>query len=303
MNLRAIAQNQLHLWIRRSFPLWQRLGVHVVPNHFYFPIPDTRTLDDRLWEERSELPGIDMRAPAQLQLLSELAAGFRAEYDALPRTPTGVAHEYHLDNGLFGPVDAEMLYAMIRKLAPKRIYEVGSGFSTYLAAQAVRKNEADGKTRSELVAFEPYPNPVLAAGVPGVTRLERIGAQQIPLSTFAALEENDILFIDSSHIVKIGSDVNYLILDVLPRLRPGVVVHIHDIFLPFEYPKSWVKDSRTFFNEQYLLQAFLAFNGAFEVILAGSYLAATQPAAMSAAFRSFQPGAVGPGSFWIRRRA
>jgi predicted O-methyltransferase YrrM len=300
MNLRGVVQTQLERWVRRSFPLWQRLGIHVVPNNFYHPIPDTRRLRDELWQRPSELPGIDMRPAAQRELVAELARRFGDEWARFPRQPTATPTQYHLDNGFFGPVDGEMLYGMIRWLRPARVFEIGSGFSTLAAAEAVRANARDGHP-CELVAFEPYPNATLRAGVPGLARLEPIVAQDIPLARFAELGENDVLFIDSSHIVKTGSDVNYLFLEVLPRLRPGVVVHVHDIFLPREYPKAWVKESYTFFNEQYLLQAFLMFNSTFEVLFTGSYLHATQPDVLAAAFASYAPSSGGPGSFWMRR--
>jgi hypothetical protein len=116
-----------------------------------------------------------------------------------------------------------------------------------------------------------------------------------------ALGENDILFIDSTHVLRIGSDVQYEFLEVLPRLRPGVYVHIHDIFMPAEYPEAWVRREHRFWTEQYLLQAFLCYNGAFEVIWAGSYMHLKHPDELAAAFASYGPGRH-PGSFWIRRR-
>ena len=124
----------------------------------------------------------------------------------------------------------------------------------------------------------------------------------MPLERFCALEANDIVFIDSSHVVKIGSDVVYEFLELLPRLKAGVMVHFHDIFLPAEYPKSWVLEDRRFWNEQYLLQAFLAFNSAFEVMMAGSFLHLSHSEKLKAAFASYDPANVWPGSFWMRRK-
>jgi len=125
--------------------------------------------------------------------------------------------------------------------------------------------------------------------------------QDIPLSEFKKLSENDILFIDSSHVLKIGSDVQYLYLEVLPRLNKGVIVHAHDIFLPAEYPKEWVLKNYIFWNEQYLLQAFLAFNNSFEVLWAGSYMHLRHPDKLEEAFSSYKRDKIWPSSFWIRK--
>jgi len=125
--------------------------------------------------------------------------------------------------------------------------------------------------------------------------------QTVPVAQFKQLEANDVLFIDSSHVVKIGSDVNYLFLEVLPRLRPGVIVHIHDIFLPNEYPRAWVLEQCRFWTEQYLLQAFLSFNSDFEIVFANSYMGRRHADMMKATFPNSPWW--GGGSFWMRRRA
>ena len=285
----------------RLFPLYERRGFHITPNHFYQPIPDTGTLPEALWQEPSELVGVDLREAAQLELLERLSGKYRAEYEALPRTPTGVPHEFYLHNDAFGSVDAEVLYGLVRELAPRRLFEIGSGFSTRLSAQACRVNAAQGSTSCELVAFEPYPSEVLRAGFPGLTRLEPVKAQDIARSEFERLEANDILFIDSSHVLKVGSDVQVEILEILPRLKPGVVVHFHDIFLPAEYPKPWVLEHRRFWTEQYALQAFLTFNERFEVLWGGSFMHLKHPEKLREAFSSYRESASWPGSFWIRR--
>jgi predicted O-methyltransferase YrrM len=191
---------------------------------------------------------------------------------------------------------------MIRYFKPRRIYEIGSGYSTYLSAQAVRKNvEQDRSYQCELVAIEPYPNEILRGGFLGLCRLIAKQVQDVTLSEFEKLEENDILFIDSSHVLKIASDVQYEYLDILPRLNKGVIVHFHDIFLPKEYPKEWVLQLRIFWTEQYLLQAFLAFNESFEILWAGSYMHFKQAAKLESAFNSYDRNKTLPGSFWMRR--
>ena len=301
--LLAPVQRRLVRHLLGNFDYWQARGVHVVPVHFYQPIPDTRELGSAPWSGRSELPGVSMNEGLQLELLSRFSAEYKAEYDAFPRERALEPHRYFVNNGAFESVDGEVLYCMIRHFRPRRIFEIGSGNSTYLSAQAVVKNRDETGRECELVAFEPYPNETLRAGFPGLARLVEAKAQDIPLSKFAELDDGDILFIDSSHVLKIGSDVQYLYLEVLPRLRPGVVVHVHDIFLPEEYPRKWVMEQQTFWNEQYLLQAFLAFNDAFDVHWAGSYMHLKHPEKLEAAFASYDRETRRPGSFWMRRRA
>ncbi len=276
-----------HRMARKSFYLFERLGLHVVPNHFYQPIPDTRELTEALFARRTELVGVDMAEESQCKLLQELASAYKAEFDALPRDKTDVPSQFYLNNGTYQSVDAEMLYSMVRHFKPRKMIEIGSGFSTYLAAQAVLKNETADGIKCELTAIEPYPNDVLAKGFPGMTRLMRDKVQTAALAEFEALGENDILFIDSSHVLKIGSDVQYEYLEILPRLKKGVIVHIHDIFLPAEYPREWVFKHQRFWNEQYLLQSFLTFNDSFEVLFAGSYMHLKQPELLAQSIASY----------------
>jgi len=288
---------------QRTFPLFERLGFHVTTNHFNQPIPDTRTLKDSLWTKRSELVGIEMKEEAQLALLDEFAARFKDEYSRFPRDPVAGAAGYYVDNHIFESVDGEILYCMVRHLKPRRIVEIGSGFSTMLSAQAILKNQMeDPGYACELIAIDPYPNPMLKAGFPGLSRVIKDEVQDLPLELFTSLGRNDILFIDSSHILRIGSDVQYEYLEVVPRLAPGVTVHFHDIFLPSEYPRDIIFKGFQFPNEQYLVQAFLAFNSAFEILWAGSFMHLTQPDALESAFASYSRATRWPGSLWVRRR-
>ena len=190
----------------------------------------------------------------------------------------------------------------LRHFKPKKLFEIGSGSSTYLSAQAILKNkEEDDAYECELVALEPYPNDVLKVGFPGLSKLIPQEIQHISLTEFKKLKTNDILFIDSSHVLRIGSDVQYEYLEILPRLNKGVIVHVHDIFLPAEYPIGWVLKDYRFWTEQYLLQAFLAFNKSFEVLWAGSYMHLRHPDKLEAAFSSYKREQRWPGSFWIRK--
>ncbi len=289
---------------RHSFLSWQRLGFHLTLNHYYEPVPDTSKLKEELWTTQSELPGLDMKEEVQVELLSLFAARFKAEYDAFPVEKTDEAHRFYLNNGGFPSVDAEILYCMIRHLKPRYIMEIGSGSSTCLSAQAVLKNrDEDSDVTCELIAIEPYPNEVLKRGFPGLSRLIQRQAQEVPLEEFQRLHDNDILFIDSSHMLKIGSDVQYEYLELLPRLQKGVVVHIHDIHFPMEYPKAVVTRKHRFWNEQYLFQAFLAFNSSFHVLWGGNFMHVRHPDALASAFQSYDPAGRWPSSLWIRRVA
>lgn len=286
---------------KRYFHLWERKGFHITPIHYREPIPDTTTLKDDLWQKQSELVGIDINEKGQINLLSLFSSRFKEEYESFPRNKTPVPYQYYVNNGAFESVDAEILYCMIRYFKPKKIFEIGSGNSTYLSAQALLKNKDDNNYECELIAIDPYPNDVLKAGFPGLSKLIPTKVQDIPLSEFSKLKKNDILFIDSSHVLTIGSDVQYEYLEILPRLNKGVIVHLHDIFLPVEYPKKWVLEAFRFLNEQYLLQAFLAFNDSFEVLWAGSYMHLKHPDELEVAFSSYERDERWPGSFWIIR--
>ena len=277
------------------FPFWERHGFHVTPVHFYQPIPDTQNLPETLWDRPSKLVGIDMNDTIQLDLLRNQFPKFRHEYDRFPAEPTGEPGRFHFNNGLFDGTDALVAYCMIRHFQPRLIIEVGSGFSSLVAAEAIARNK-----NSALICIEPFPLDFLRQGFPGLHSLIEKSVEDIGLEFFSQLESGDILFIDSSHTVKIGGDVNYLFLEVLPRLKPGVIVHVHDIFLPFDYRRDWVMDELRFWTEQYLLQAFLSFNSEFEVLMANAYLAHRWMEELKATFTNSPWW--GGGSFWMRRR-
>ena len=246
--------------------------------------------------------GIDLNEQRQLEILSHFKTSFCEEYSQFPIQKTDVPYKYYIRNGFFEAVDGEILYCMIRHFKPKCIIEIGGGYSTYLSAQAILRNKEKDNHECDLIAIEPYPNMVLIKGFPGLSQLLSKRVQDVPVSDFEQLNENDILFIDSSHMLKIGSDVQYVFLEILPRLKKGVCVCFHDIFLPAEYPKEWVLKRHYFWNEQYLLQAFLAFNKSFEVLWASSYMHLNHPKMLADAFASYNSTEQHwPGCLWIRR--
>jgi hypothetical protein len=299
---RRVLWESRRLALQRSFTFWQTLGVHVTPNHYYGPVPDTRHLPASLWSQRLQSPGVDMRDAEQVALLQTFASSFRAEYGTFPMSPHAGMGKYYVKNGMFESVDGEILYCMIRHFRPKRLIEVGAGVSTVLSAQAVLRNASHGDP-CEFVSIDPFPTSTLQAGLDGLSELLAKPVQEVGLDVFMQLARNDILFIDSSHVVRIGGDVLYELLEILPQLAVGVVVHLHDIFMPAEYPKNWVLKNKRFWSEQYLLQAFLAFNREFEVLWGSSYMHLMHPEMLEAAFPSYRRDRWWPASFWIRRVA
>jgi hypothetical protein len=275
------------------FRLWEESGIHVTPVHFYQPIPDTRTLPAALWQHASELPGLEMNDAVQLDLLDNCFPRFRDEYSKFPSKPNSPG-DISLRNGQFDGTDALAAYCMIRHFRPGTIIEVGSGYSSLISAKAAAANG-----ESAPICIEPFPPDFLLHSVAG-RRLIQKKVQDVAIDFFSQLRSGDILFIDSSHTVRIGGDVNWLLLEVVPRLVPGVIVHLHDVFFPFDYPRQWVVGELRFWGEQYLLQAFLAFNSDFEILLCNNYLAYRYLDHFKATFPSSPWW--GGGSFWMRRK-
>lgn len=248
-------------------------GLWVPPGHFYSPICDQEELRadaPRLFAKGPrELPGIDLRLPQQLALARTLARYYGEEdFPAEPRA----GRRYCLDNEYFPYGDAFALFAMLRHLQPRRVVEVGSGWSS---AVLLDTDERFLGGRIACTFVEPFPDRLLALLQPqdhARVRLLRCRVQDVALDEFRALQANDILFVDSSHVCKTGSDVHHLVFTVLPLLASGVRVHFHDVHAHFEYPPEWVHEGRAW-NESYLLRAFLMHNDAWSIELHGATLA------------------------------
>jgi predicted O-methyltransferase YrrM len=267
----------------KLFPFWEACGLHVVPDHFYYPIPSTRDLDDALFDRVSPCVGIDWNEPEQRRHLDEVFARFAWE----------VPFERNAGLSL---ADAAILHAMIRAYRPQRLIEVGSGHSTRIAARACTMNTDDGYPCA-LTVIDPFLDRALERELPAFVSTRREKVQAVPIAAFA---DCDLLFIDSSHVAGIASDVTFLQLEVLPRVRPGCLVHFHDILLPGEYWKEWVIGARLFWSEQYLLWAFLLFNSAFSVVWASRYMQLRAGSHLSRVFPFYRPEHHIT-SFWIRR--
>lgn len=284
-------------YLPENFDRWQEHGYHILPIHFYSPVPDTRFLESSdLWTRSRDLPGIDWNVQCQLNCLIDIFPAWGREFmDELLMGQLS-RFGFYLDNDAYGGVDPFVLYGFVRHFKPNMVLEIGSGHSSRVIAAALSQN-----SQGNLISVDPYPSDQLRSDLHGFahTIIEQ-RVEQLPFDLFDQLNSGDVLFIDSTHTVRSGGDVNYLFLEVLPRLRPGVIVHLHDIFLPEEYPREWLLDKHIFWAEQYLLHAFLLFNSSFEILMANNFLGKMYPDPLKECF----PGAMwwGGGSFWMQRK-
>jgi predicted O-methyltransferase YrrM len=238
------------------------------PGHFYSPIPGEEDIQRRE-PEVGAVRDVELNEEGQRRLLLELTR----YYGELPfRKAKEPDRRYYFDQPWYGYADAIYLYSLIRHFRPKRYFEIGSGFSS---AAALDTSDLFLAGNMRCTFIEPYPKrlqDLLRAADWSRCRLDRRRVQDVPLVTFEELESNDVLLVDSSHVCKVGSDVNHLLFKVLPTLRRGVLIHFHDIVYPFEYPEAWLREGRAW-NEAYLVRAFLQNNHAYRVLLFGSYIA------------------------------
>jgi predicted O-methyltransferase YrrM len=273
------------LFLAQSRPeVSDRWGYHIRPIHYYEPLPDFRSITKEQIDRRRTYPAIDFRWGEQLTLLHELES-FR---DELRET------EFDFNNAYFEGFDAAVYYSLIRRLKPRNIIEIGGGHSTLLADKALGRNG-----QGALTSIEPHPDNRFNGSRPKVNLIPS-RVEELDLEVFAGLEQNDILFIDSSHTVKFGSDVCFEFLEVLPVLKPGVWIHVHDIFFPQDYPAEWLLNRRLALNEQYLLEAFLAFNTNFSVRLANHWICLDH---LDKASRLWPGADDRSSSFWMKKLA
>ena len=273
--------------------------LHVPPGHPYSPIPssdDVARAVRRTEASGRTLPGIDLREAEQVELLARLAP----LYPDLPPWDGSGPHRFRHDNTWFTCSDAIGYALLLRHLRPRRVIEVGAGYSSALALD-VDELFLDGRTRFLFVDPDPERVRGLARPTDLDGRLLVSAVQDVPIARFEELEAGDILFVDSSHVVKAGSDVQHLVDEVYPRLAPGVHVHVHDVFYPFEYPASWL-DTGCAVNEAYVMRALLQSTTAWEIVLFNTYLerfhrdwfAAHMPLVLAGRFLT--------GGIWLRKR-
>lgn len=264
-------------------------GLLPVRRHYYEPFPEGG------WTAKVRtLPGMHWNLEAQWKLVDSF--NWQDEIRSLADEDIA-GRRFSADNPNFRGGDADLLYSIIRHFRPTQMVEVGSGHSTLVAALALRKN-ADAGSKVTHLCIEPYEMSWLESiGV----EVNRSMVQTLPVAFFGSLRENDLLFIDSSHVVRSGGDVNHLFLEVLPTIAPGVIVHIHDIFSPADYPRRWVEEKALLWSEQYLLEAFLTGNADWEILLSANYLRHQDPERLADKCPLMESDAE-PGSFYIRRR-
>ncbi len=284
------------------FPALRELHRHsrsrrlqLFPDFFYAPVFAPADLPAAVWNGLFPDCGrFDLEA--QKAFLSETPS-FASELSAFGYDPPeSDAAAFYWGNDQFSHSDASLYYSLIRRFRPRRIVEVGAGHSTKLAAKAIRDNGA-----GRILCIDPHAPKWLQALGSSVEVVAR-PVQETPDPVFLDLAPDDILFIDGSHISKTGSDVNHLFLRILPRIPKGVLVHIHDICLPFEYPKAWSEDVLCYWNEQYVLAALLANSPKFEILVGVYYLQRADIEALRPYVPAVQGVFPGGGSFWLRAR-
>jgi len=283
---------------------FRMLDLHVMPIHYYSSLPEFEDVQNNpVWDSRPKsMYGIDLNEAEQLRFLRDECPHYTHEFDRpLQQRAGNNKNEFYFDNHMFANTDAEVYYCMIRHFKPKTIIEIGAGRSTQVCAAAVKRNHELHGVNASVRAIEPCPSDLLRNMQGESIELIACKVQKLGYEYFNLLTRNDILFIDSSHIVKSGGDVNYLFLEVLPQLDRGVVVHVHDIRLPYEVMKSTIL-SGPYFNEQYLLQALLINNRDYEVLWGTHYMSMKHKDEVGSVFRSSNGGTYKGSSFWIRRR-
>lgn len=290
-------------WRWAIFDTAEKSGLHILPVHYYSPAPNSTELcfDDRepIFAAASE-EVLDIA----IQSLRELVGRYRDAYCEIAARPryegSDPVSEFRFGKAPYGTVEAELLYGLIRSTRPSQIVEIGSGHTTLLIAEAIR-DESDYYPIFECI--EPYRPDYLQALPPEVTAFNDKPLQSVPIGRFQGLQAGDILFIDSSHVARYGSDVVYEITALLPKLKPGVLVHFHDIFLPYEYPTDWLKNAKFFWNEQYMLSALVQDNPRYTIMYPLHQLYRQRRDDVQRLFPLLSQPEQRPGAYWLRINA
>ncbi|MBE9012563.1 class I SAM-dependent methyltransferase [Pseudanabaenaceae cyanobacterium LEGE 13415] len=276
------------------------------PGHFYSPLPDLDYIEATVVNDSGVIPSLDsdkektlsdldLDLDRQFAFLTTLLKFYPDAAALFPESSPGQTR-YWFNNSFYSYGDGIVLFGMTRYFTPRRVIEVGSGFSSALLLDTV---ERYSESATELIFIEPYPDRLqeLLRAQDTVTLIDQ-PVQSVSASLFEQLQANDILLIDSSHVTKTGSDVNYLVFEVLPRLSSGVIVHFHDIF-SFEYPIQWLREGRAW-NEAYLIRAFLQYNSMYEILLMNNYVSKKYDAKFAAQYPllTHNPGC----ALWLRKR-
>jgi len=277
---RDLTKKSIFIFVEKFFK------VHITPVHYYSPIPTVSELKPDIFTKVNDCVGVEFSDDSQLNNMKLIFSQYLREYT--PRVNEGLSQ-----------VDSFVLYAMIRNRKPRVLIEIGSGESTKISLSALSKNRDEG-VECQFTAIEPFPNSFLKQVEKKNFRLIESNVQDVDLDL---LSQADILFIDSSHVAKIGSDVNYEIHDIVPRLKVGALVHWHDIMIPVDYPKGWLENGNMFWNESYMVHAFMMHNKSFRIVWASRYMQINYPEQLHVTFEYFKPKDPGQqlSSFWVER--
>ena len=254
-------------------------GYHLLKNHFYSPVPAISEAtvggdDDPVFADALGLTDLHALDAHFFKLLSH-----SAELKTLPRSSDS---GFYWNNPMFPPLDAAIYFGVLREIKPQRVIEIGCGFSTEIAFLAAR-----ALPNLSIECIEPFPSERFKLLIPRLAKYSQQKIQDVPLDYFAGLNRGDILFIDTTHVVKHNSDINHIVFHILPRLKPGVVVHIHDIFLPFEYPSRWLSEIGIMWNEQYLILALLMGGSRYKSKVLNYYFSKRHEERLKAIFKDF----------------
>lgn len=276
----------------------QRLGWHVQPNDFYSPLNDLAFLAGNrdLWTHGRTPADIDWRPNDQLET-ARLVGRYVEELRDVPADPSFDPVAFGWNNNFWNNADALVQYGLLRHLKPKRVVEIGCGWSSLLLARALQANG----TACEVDQVEPHPNRAIFSVLPEAWRHHHTILQRAPFELFTELGAGDVLFYDGSHCAKAASDVVWFFFEVLPRVRPGVIIHLHDVFYPDDYPEEWIFERGQTWNEQYLLQAFLMHNNAYRVRIANRFLWKAHRAELERLYAGVQPSH--GCSIWLEKAA
>ncbi len=253
--------------LKFSRELLKNIGIYPIQDHYYFPLFKDSRLKKSLREPRY-LPGIDFCEEKQLHLLENFSFAKELENMKLNEKKYEVK-DFYINNGGFESGDAEVLYQFIRYFKPKKVIEIGGGESTKIANKALLRNKAEDNKEFSHTCIEPYEKPWLETL--DVDLIRNI-VEDCDIEMFDKLEANDLLFIDSSHIIRPQGDVLKEYLEIIPRLKSGVIIHVHDIFTPRDYPDEWIREDVRFWNEQYFVECLLSNNHKYEILAALNFL-------------------------------
>jgi len=282
----------------------QARGYHLQKRDYYSALNDLFFLEENpdLWHGRALPASIAWDIDAQVAELRQLAP-YVSELAEVTMDPPPGPPRFHWNNDFWRGADAAIHYGLLRDVKPRRVVEIGAGWSSLLMAEALERNRTEGGEPTDVHQIEPYPRTELLSALPADWKLHEVILQRADLALFESLEPGDVCFYDGSHVARAGSDVVWFFFEILPQLQPGVLVHIHDIFWPNDYPDEWIFERGQTWNEQYVLQAFLMYNDAFEVIVCNSMLTYSRPEAMKQLFQGVAETQHSGVSVWLRRTA